>query len=275
MKKLQLFALALGFISIQTACQSEKKTAVNTSPADSSIMNSSVSLAFKYDSVKVYSNPPLSAGKTVTDTSKAVITYPVFEDQTVNNFVLQKILGTADEGKKYDSYKAYADDFIKGFDDFRKAEKDYPQTWFLDIKTAVIRQTGNYLGLKVTYVNYSGGAHPNSIYTYLNYDPKDSKEIVLDSLILPGSMPKLTAIAEQIFRKNEKLSATASLKDGYFFENDKFKLNNNFTITDKGLQFLYNPYEIKAYVYGPTELLIPFSELRAIAKPNSLISINN
>ncbi|WP_316789454.1 DUF3298 and DUF4163 domain-containing protein [Pedobacter frigoris] len=272
MKQLQLFAIALGLISIQTACQSEKKNTVNTGLTDSSMVAPPNSGAFKYDSVKVYSAPPVSPDKKVTDTSKAVISYPVFENESVNNFVLQKIIGTADEGKKYSSYKAYADDFIKGFDDFRKSEKDYPQTWFLDINTKVIRQSADYLGLQITYVNYSGGAHPNSVYTYLNYDTKTAKEILLDSLILPGSMDKLTSIAEQIFRKNEKLSATASLKDGYFFENDKFKLNNNFTITDEGLKFLYNPYEIKAYVYGTTELLIPFSELKAIAKPNSLIS---
>ncbi|TKC06124.1 DUF3298 and DUF4163 domain-containing protein [Pedobacter frigoris] len=273
MKQLQLFAIALGFLSIQTACQSEKKNTVNTGLTDSSAISSSNSIAsFKYDSVKVYSTPPVSPDKKVTDTSKAVISYPVFADESANNFVLGKIMETADEGKKYNSYKAYADDFIKAFDDFRKSEKDYPQTWFLDINTEVIRQSENYLGLQIAYVNYSGGAHPNSIYTYLNYTPKTAKEISLDSLILPGSMDKLTAIAEQIFRKNEELSTTASLKDGYFFENDKFKLNNNFTITDKGLKFLYNPYEIKAYVYGTTELLIPFSELKTIAKPNSLIS---
>ncbi|WP_449436931.1 RsiV family protein [Pedobacter steynii] len=39
--------------------------------------------------------------------------------------------------------------------------------------------------------------------------------------------------------------------------------------------FLYNPYEIKAYVYGTTELVIPFSELKEIAKPNSLLSHTN
>ncbi|MNL65691.1 hypothetical protein D3C87_1900590 [compost metagenome] len=85
-------------------------------------------------------------------------------------------------------------------------------------------------------------------------------------------MSKLTAVAEKIFRKNEKLSPTESLKDKYFFENDTFSLNQNFTITEKGLKFLYNPYEIKAYVYGTTELLIPFAELKDIAKPNSLLN---
>ncbi|RZM07685.1 MAG: DUF3298 domain-containing protein, partial [Pedobacter sp.] len=171
--------------------------------------------------------------------------------------------------------KAYAEDFIKGFDDFQKTNKDRIQTWFLDIRTEVVRQDPAYLSLLRKYANFSGGAHPNYSNNYINYDPVSHGEIILDSLLLPDSKAKLNAIAEQIFRKNEKLGPSDSLKGKYFFENDIFKLNENFTITDEGLKFLYNPYEIKAYVYGFTELTIPFAELKSIAKPNSLLSITN
>ncbi|ATP55506.1 hypothetical protein CPT03_03025 [Pedobacter ginsengisoli] len=269
MKKLGLFVIAIGFM----ACQSENKSSNTADTAN--LATSTDSLTFKYDSVKVYSKTPVSINKTVTDTSKAVISYPLFNDEKINQFIESKIKLTADSGKNYKTYNDYASDFIKGYDDFKKSEKDYPQTWFLDIKAKVVTQKPGYLSLLNTYVNYAGGAHPNSIFTYINYNPVTHQEILLDSLIQPGSMIKLTAIAEKIFRKNEKLSATASLKDGYFFEKDTFKLNDNFTITDQGLMFLYNPYEIKAYVYGTTELVIPFSELKEIAKPNSLLSHTN
>ena len=273
MKRIGLFAIALGLMAYHTGCQNEQKNTSGDALKDTTVTMDT--LAYHYDSVKVYSNPPLSPSKQVTDTSKAVISYPVFENKSVDDFVQMKVMQTADEGKNYGSYRAYADGFIKGFEDFRKTERDYPQTWFLDISTKVVIQTPEYLGLQTTYVNFSGGAHPNSVFSYLNIDPKTSKEILLDSLILQGSLPKLNMVAEKIFRKNEKLSPTASLRDGYFFEKDTFKLNNNFTITDQGLKFLYNPYEIKAYVYGTTELLIPFSDLKDIARPNSLISKDN
>ncbi len=270
MKKLELFSLALGIIVCQAACQTERKT---DKQKDSAVVAPLTdTLTFSYDSVRVFPKQPVSKNPAVTDTSKAVITYPVFKDQQLNNFVLGKIMATADVDKKYDNYKAYADDFIKGFEDFATKEKDYQQTWFLNIKTEVLRQQKGYIALKTTYVNYSGGAHPNSVFSYLNYNPTRHQEILLDSLILPGSMTKLNTIAEGIFRKQEKLAPAASLRDGYFFENDRFKLNNNFTITEKGLEFLYNPYEIKAYVYGTTTLIIPFVDLKGIARPNSLIS---
>lgn len=269
MKRTGIFVLLISFM----ACQSEKKT---TGAADSIAMAGATdTLTYSYDSVKVYSKNPLSKDKNVTDTSKAVISYPVFAEEDVNDFILKKVLLTADSGKNYSSYQAYAADFIKGFDDFQKTEKDSPQTWFLEIRNEVAAQKPDYLSVKSRFVSYMGGAHPNTVYTYLNYNTASKQEILLDSLLLPGTMPRLTAVAEEIFRKNEKLSPTASLKDGYFFENNTFSLNRNFTITAEGLKFLYNPYEIKAYAFGTTELLIPFSALKGIAKPNSLLSPSN
>ena len=86
---------------------------------------------------------------------------------------------------------------------------------------------------------------------------------------------ELTAIGESIFRKDENLSSTANLENEYFFENSKFYLPQNFYISDKGLVFLYNPYEIKPYVAGTTELIIPFSSLKNIVKPNTILSSYN
>lgn len=265
MNKLALLLIPIIFI----ACQNEKKS---DSTSDSTRQVKYADLSFKYDSVKVYSKYTITSEQ-VTDTAKAVISYPIFSDHKINQFIEQKMMGFANEGEHYNTYHDFANSFIKNFDDFKKENKEYAQTWFMDGKIEVIAQQPKYLSVLITYVNYEGGAHPNSNFTYLNYDPVAHKEIILDTLINPGAMPKLIAIAESIFRKNEKLSPTESLKDTYFFENDKFGLNQNFTITKDGLKFLYNPYQIKAYAFGTTELLIPFAELKDIARPNSLLNL--
>jgi len=43
-------------------------------------------------------------------------------------------------------------------------------------------------------------------------------------------------------------------------------------VSEKGLVFLYNAYEIDAYAAGRTILTIPFADLKDIAKPNSLLT---
>lgn len=262
MKTPAIFLILLSLI----ACRNEKNTA-NTS-AQANPTKQSV----QYDSVKVYSKNTVPGNGSLEDTSKAVISYPVFADEKINQFIAQKVLNAANEGEHYATYQDFTNSFIKNFDDFIKENKGYGQTWFMDGKVEVKEQTPRYLSLLFTFINYEGGAHPNSSFTYLNYDPGNHKEIILDSLIRPGAMPELTAVAEKIFRKNEKLSPTASLKDNYFFENDTFSLNQNFSITSDGLKFLYNPYEIKAYAFGITELVIPYADLKEIAKPNSLLN---
>lgn len=267
MKKLMLFLITVSFL----ACQNEKKS-VGTN--DTTNLQNQTDLSFKYDSIKVYSKNVVSSDNT-PDTTKAVITYPIFADEQLNQFIEQKMMKFADEGEHYNTYQEFANAFIKNFDDFSKDNKTYGQAWFMDGKIEVKARQAHYFSALVTYVSYEGGAHPNSNFTYLNYDPSGHKEIILDSLIQPGAMPLLTAVGEKIFRKNEKLSTDQSLKDGYFFENDKFSLNHNFSITNEGLKFLYNPYEIKAYAFGITELLIPFAALKEITRPNSLLNPAN
>jgi len=267
MKKIYLGLLSIALAA--TGCQNQSnKTAEQASAA----AMAGDTLSYTYDSVKVYSKTPLSKDPGVTDTAKATLKFPVFYDTLLNAFLKNKILMLSQMGEKgpEGSYQELAGNFIKEFDAFQAENQDRIQTWFLDAKANVLKQHPGYLPLQYTFVTYAGGAHPNSMFTYINYDVRNKKEILLTDLIVEDGMAKLTAAAERIFRKNEKLAPDASLKDQYFFENDIFKLNDNFTLTKEGLKFLYNPYEIKAYVFGTTELLIPYSDLTDILKPNTI-----
>lgn len=267
MKKLVgLLFLASGII----ACQNENKD--NKQTDSTAVQANADSLTYKYDSIKVYSKIVVPVSEKSKDTTKASVTYPVFPSQKINEFIqLNALKSDNPDQPDYKSYKEVTDRFIKDFDDYQKQNKDDHKTWSKEITIRVLPQRKNYLGLKYTFVDYAGGAHFNSAFIYQNYNPQTNHQITLDSLIKPGSMPKLTAIAEGIFRKQEKLTPTQSLAEGYFFENNKFRLNDNFTITDKGLKFLYNQYEIKSFAEGITELLIPYDAIKEILQPNPVL----
>lgn len=104
-----------------------------------------------------------------------------------------------------------------------------------------------------------GGNHPISMEYYYVYKRKDFKRITLDDLFKKGYDQKLLTIAEDIFKKKEgfKPANKLSEENGYFFNNQRFILNDNFMLAEKGLKFLFNGYEIKPYVGGITELEIP------------------
>jgi hypothetical protein len=271
MKTRHLAALLLvtGFY----ACNNPKRTDKVIDSAISAVTETKAdTLAFVFDSIKVYSKIQNSKIKQHADTAKAVLSYPVFKDQSVNKFLEDRVIGLAGKQDHYKTYKELTAGFIKEYDTFKSTASQSEAAWFLDMNLKVVANYPDYLSVLYRYVDYKGGAHPNTLFTYFNYDPKTYQTITLDSLIKADGMPKLRAVAEKIFRKNEKLSASASLSEGYFFENNVFALAETFTITKEGLKFLYNPYEIKAYAAGTTTLIVPFTEIKDILKPSSILN---
>ncbi len=79
-------------------------------------------------------------------------------------------------------------------------------------------------------------------------------------------MPWLTPIAEVYFRKARQLSPTADLKEaGFWFPDGRFKLNENFGLTDTALLFNFNMYEIAARSMGETRIAIPLTGIPGLA----------
>lgn len=269
MKRLTLVLI----LPVFCACTNQKKTdKVIDSAAAVVTQTGTDSLSYTYDSVKVYSKNKISANKLITDTAKAVIVYPVFTDPAVNKFITDRVTGSAGKEGMYKTYGEMAAGFIKEFDEFQAKNNSRNQTWFEDLNLSVKANYPDYLSVLYRYVDYKGGAHPNTLFTYLNYNPKNYQTITLDSIITSEGMPQLRAIAEQIFRKNEKLAPNANLADGYFFPGGVFALAETFTLSKEGILFLYNPYEIKPYVAGTTELTVPYSSIKDILKPSPVLA---
>lgn len=264
MKKNIAILLILAFFA---ACNNGKKADEKTT----TIAEKTDTLTYRFDSIKVVSKNIVAANQSPFDTPKAVIRYPVFENNTLNDFMKRKVFDFFDDKEKATSLQDIANSFINGYDSFAAENKDRPQAWQLLVNLSVIAQHHNYVAIKYLHYDFVGGAHGNTNISFLNFNPVTNQEILLDSLILPAQKTKLTQVAEQIFRKNEKLSPTASLEN-YFFTDAKFSLPNRFYISNEGLVFLYVPYEIKPYAAGTTTLMIPFQSLSGIARPHSILS---
>lgn len=265
-KIILICCLALIFTACNNNTSTEQKNIDETALIDT--------LTYTYDSIKVYSKTVIKTEEH-TDTTKAVINFPIFKNDSLNTFIEKGITSYISSNKQNQNYSYLANNFVKGYDNFVNKNKETFQSWFLFIKVNVLNQKKNYIALQYLHADYSGGAHPNTNIFFLNYDTKNNMPITLDMLIDTSNRLELNNIGEGIFRKNENLSSSEKLGEKFFFENGKFFLPKNFYINDKGLIFLYNPYEIKPYVAGTTELIIPFDELMQIIKPNTILSSYN
>lgn len=224
-------------------------------------------LIYKYKTYEKRSEHIVKTTET-TDTSFFRATYPVFADDTLNQFVKSSVIVNDNPDKVYTTLEEAGEAFIRDFDQFYPKDP-YPRVWTSEINARVKNITPAYLALEVQYYNYTGGAHGNHGTMFTNYDLAMHGEVRLHDIIPDEYRKELNAVAERYFRKNESLPDTASLKNVYFFEDGLFTVTENFTLLPDCLHFLYNVYEIKPYVAGVTRLSVPYSDLERMLSPRA------
>ncbi len=132
--------------------------------------------------------------------------------------------------------------------------------------------TGGYLqetDYKISYSNskylcvtldsyvYTGGAHGIDVKEYLNLDVKTGKRIDLNSLITDKA--KFVQLAEQKVKDELGMGNKDNWED-YSLRNS-FVLPKNIGLYCDGFLLTYNPYELRSFSEGKTEVRIRFDEL--------------
>ena len=159
--------------------------------------------------------------------------------------------------------KSNKEDILKEFyNDFNIKGK-----WYEHIRIIPYAYTDLTYTLLENRVNYIGGVHGSDEIFFHLYDRKNNNKLELKNIFNKAEIEQLTKIAEDKYREEKKLKPTDSMKKAGWFK-DKFKLTNNFCLTYKGILFHYNPYEIKPYSAGYTEIFLTNKELSPIIKDN-------
>jgi hypothetical protein len=226
-----------------------------------------ISLKMSIDSLKLKSKICVSEDSLC---ATANYTFPVFygkDSIALNQFIINDLNDKLVEKDSIEiptlSIKEIAQKFINTYE---KDNNNYWMPWTEEVKVKVLSHDENIYKTKTDIYNFTGGAHPNTWEFYNNYDLALNRKLNLEDVFKPKFDEKLLAVAEKTFRKNEKIDSQIKLDDkaGYFFENGKFILTDNFLLTKDGIKFVYNNYEIKAYAYGRIELFIPKAEIADI-----------
>ena len=190
-------------------------------------------------------------------------------NKSISDLFSQDILG----GTKSNDMETMMNAFIEEYETFTKEFPDSYQSWFIERTGEVKMNRDNIFSIDFLDYSFTGGAHPNTFVAFRNYNVSNGEEIGLDEIISANKLDELNTIAEAEFRKLKVLTSDADLgQAGFWFENNKFYLNENFLIRDSSLVFYYNNYEITAYAFGPTELEIPYSSIKNLINEKSLIA---
>lgn len=161
----------------------------------------------------------------------------------------------------------YAASFIENYQDVPKTFAG--QRWYLSETVKLLHSKPPVISFQCSESSFEGGAHPSSNTTFLNFDASTGGKATLANVVIEGSLPRLTQVAEAQFRKARKLAPNEDLDEAgfIFFKGHRFYLNDNWGVTNDSLIFYYNAYEVAPYAWGPTEVRIPFSEIRDLLRP--------
>ncbi len=197
------------------------------------------------------------------------VSYPEFTglDSAVTNKIRYKIDSVLSAGYSEGLVQTFEQNGKLFIDEYQNFIKEDPEPigggWYYSANVNVEQSLDSLLTLSIYTEDFAGGAHPNSATIYLNINPKTGARVSLNDVLKPGYTNALTQAAESIFRKKRELADTASLKNNAFdFPDDKFQLNKNYGFAKDGIVFYYNSYEVGAYAAGPTEVIVPYTEIK-------------
>ena len=106
----------------------------------------------------------------------------------------------------------------------------------------------------------------------MNYDVKNGKKLALADLFNPKSnylsvisMYCIKDLRDQSKRDKESMLDEEMMKSGASPRADNYRA---WAITRKGLWITFDPYQVAAYAAGPQFVLVPYSALKDIMKPD-------
>ncbi len=219
--------------------------------------------------------PPNTSKKEVLP-AEIEIQFPEFSgaagDATIAalNAAIQARVLSLVEGEPAKSLEELVQRFSKEYQDSVIENPEMPGGWSLKYKVDIEYVDTDMLSLKTFVSTFTGGAHPNSEITLQVFSLKTGKPFAQGDFITSDKREEFTAIAEKHFRRVRELKPDETYEQaGFHFENNKFALNDNFLVTQDGMLFCFNQYEIAPYAMGMTEVNIPWSDLKTVIAANS------
>lgn len=198
-----------------------------------------------------------------TDYAEVKIEYPEIitvsaSYDSINSYINNQILNFPFNEETYNNIDEIADSLFSSYIEVQKEFDDYHTNWFINSDIKIMGVVKNTISIKTEEAMYTGGA--NSFYNVIfsNFDISTGNIMNLEDVVNINNLEKLESIGKNIFYKVRNIPENQSLENaGYWFENKSFELNDNFAITDSGLIFFYNLYEIASRAEGTTELFLP------------------
>lgn len=207
------------------------------------------------DSIKIlFLSPIVEKGDTAAEYIRQELIYWVFADSTITNMsskeIVNMVVQNASKAYSQDVLELCSEDMgdpsILNFEDF--------------VSTKVLYNDGKILSYQICRYQYLGGAHGLQTEEELSFNLETGDRIFLEDIFIDGYEAAMSdKIIKQIMLERGFESEEQMLGEFWGFENIRPK--QNFSISEKGITFTYQPYEIACYAAGIIKVEIPFSSI--------------
>lgn len=140
-------------------------------------------------------------------------------------------------------------------------------------KARVRSINGDVIAIQLnTTQHLTGAAHGIPATQFINWHRGRNAILTLDEVLIPGRaqafQETLQGVHQQWLSKNEDAIRDPAAYTRLW----PFQENRNFALTSQGVLLKYDAYSIAPYSYGQPELLIPYSALVGIFKPEFVLA---
>ncbi|HEX8059785.1 MAG TPA: DUF4163 domain-containing protein, partial [Cyclobacteriaceae bacterium] len=201
------------------------------------------------------------------------VQYPEFlgVDTTVGKSIANRVVNhfsnaiAVDASAQPGSLQQLGNDFVKDFKDFTSEEPGYDLGWYFRGQVTVLISSDTLISLQVDSETFTGGAHANYSTNFVNIEPKNGTEFLLDQMLRPGYRDDLNRLAAEELERQLQLNQTDSL-ESTGFDDGTFEFNNNYGFRKEGIVFYFDVSEFGSPVDDPVEIIIPYEKLRGWMK---------
>lgn len=149
-------------------------------------------------------------------------------------------------------------------------DTDMPAVWFYNYYIINGEAERGYKGCINYIINmeeFTGGAHPSSLCSALNFNPDNGEEIVLEDILKDNFEEPLIAILEKNLAKQLEVDDVEGIKEkGYMYADADMFISNNFILEKEQIVFIYNRYDIAPYSMGDIMINVSYDEIKDLMK---------
>lgn len=142
-------------------------------------------------------------------------------------------------------------------------EVAYPP--FTESAVSEVRIIDTLLVYTIRSSRFTGGAHGMYATRIHNYSLAGGYELALSDLLTPVQLNGLDTLLRNRLYDRFGVSDDAGLAEQGFFP-EEVRPTENFAVTENGITFYYNPYDIGCYALGDIELEVGREELKRLER---------